>query len=281
MSNFKTNTIMGDARERTKNLENITLMGNINNNLQTKFQTDISRFENNALRSTNNHSTLLKLTKGYYDLEPCCDLSKTKAFSLDDGMQSKIIVNQQIILANSSCNRQPLYQANSCNTDQPNILMTKRNFNYPIPITKNTCCSQDRTQPIPQISTENHTKYLPIMSKIKKYHYRTTDDTITYPNFNIVNENNMVGYFKNDIYKTTNSCSTSQCTSQSSTTSNNVGHKLKYTVQNTNANCSCADYDDYKIQTTMTPSSNTPSNLPSNIPSNSTYFSRKWSKCGC
>jgi len=40
MSNFKTNTIMGDARERTKNLENITLMGNINNNLQPKFQTN-------------------------------------------------------------------------------------------------------------------------------------------------------------------------------------------------------------------------------------------------
>ena len=259
MSNFKTNTIMGDARERTKNLENITLMGNVNNNLQTKFQTNISAFENNALRSVNNHSTLLKLTKGYYDLEPCCDLSKTKAFSLDDGMQSKIIVNQQIILANSSCNRQPLYQENSCNTDQTNILMTKRNFNYPIPISKNTCCSQDRTQPTAQISTENHTKYLPIMSKIKKYHYRTTDDTITYPNFNIVNENNMVGYFKNDIYKTTNSCSTSS-------SSNNVGHKLKYTVQNTNCGCD----DDYKIQTTMTPS-------PSNTPSNSAYFSRKWS----
>ena len=86
MSNFKTNTIMGDARERTKNLENITLMGNVNNNLQTKFQTNISAFENNALRSVNNHSTLLKLTKGYYNLEPCCDLSKTKAFGLDDGM---------------------------------------------------------------------------------------------------------------------------------------------------------------------------------------------------
>lgn len=269
MSNLKTNIIMGDARERTKNLENITLMGNINNNLQTKFQTNISIFENNALRSTNNHSTLLKLTKGYYDLEPCCDLSKTKAFSLDDGMQSKIIVNQQIILANSSCNRQPLYQENSCNTDQTNMSITKRNFNYPIPITKNTCCSQDRTQPIPQISTENHTKYLPIMSKIKKYHYRTTDDTITYPNFNIVNENNMVGYFKNDIYKTTNSCSTS-------TSSNNVGHKLKYTVQNANTNCSCADYDDYKIQTPTTPPT-----TPSNTISNSAYFSRKWSNSCC
>ena len=130
-------------------------------------------------------------------------LSKTKAFSLDDGMQSKIIVNQQIILANSSCNRQPLYQENSCNTDQTNMSITKRNFNYPIPITKNTCCSQDRTHPTPQISTENHTKYLPIMSKIKKYHYRTAADTITYPNFNIVNSKNnkIINHCKSDYQK--------------------------------------------------------------------------------
>ena len=44
-------------------------------------------------------------------------------------------------------------------------------------------------------SSENHTKYLPIMSKVS-YKYRTTDtsDPVTYPNFEIVNENNLVGF---------------------------------------------------------------------------------------
>ena len=34
MSNLKTNTNRADARERTKNLENITIMGEANANLQ-------------------------------------------------------------------------------------------------------------------------------------------------------------------------------------------------------------------------------------------------------
>ena len=35
MSKLNTNTVNGDARERTKNLENITIIGTANQNLQT------------------------------------------------------------------------------------------------------------------------------------------------------------------------------------------------------------------------------------------------------
>lgn len=282
MSNLKTNTTMGDARERTRNLENITIMEEANAKLllSQNTKTNILTFNNNTLSSANNHTNLLKATHGYYNLQPCCDLTKEKAISLEDGLRTQIDVNSQTILANNSCNRAPLYQANSCNTQSNLILNVKKdNFNYPVPLKKLTCCGQSRTQPaLPsQNSTENHTKYLPIMSKIKKYQYRTTDttDPITYPNFNIVNKNNMIGYFKNDIYKTTNSC-TSSCTSCTSTTTTssitNVGHKLKYTVQD--ANCSCADYDDYKIQTTT-------QNTPMTSNDTSSYFSRKWSSTNC
>ena len=79
----------------------------------------------------------------------------------------------------------------------------------------------------------------------------------------------MIGYFKNDVYKTTNSCTS--CTT-STTSSTNIGHKLKYTDQN--ANCSCADYDDYKIQTTT-------QNTPMTSNDTSSYFSRKWSSTNC
>ncbi len=290
MSNRKTNTIKGDARERTKKLENITIIETANKNLQssTSVQTNILTFTNNRLTSTNNHENLLKATHGFYDLEPCCDLSKEKATSLDDGLKTKINVNLKTTLAKSSCNRAPLYDANNCNTPMANMLpnMTKNNFNYPVPINKNTCCSQDRAQPNIKInSTQNHTKYIPVMSKIKKYQYRTTDtiDPIQYPNFNTVNKNNLVNYFKDDVYRTTScsssssSCSSSCSSSTSTSTSTSVvGHKLKYSVQNTDTNCSCSDYDDYKIQTS---SLNQPT--PAASTSNSSYFSRKWSKSCC
>lgn len=295
MSKLNTNTVNGDARERTKNLENITIMGTANQNLQTSqnVKTTTLNFNNNKLNQVNNHTNLLKVTHGYYNLQPCCDLSKQKATSLSDGLKTKINVGSNITLANSSCNRQPLYDSNDCNIPKTNMIsnVTKNNFNYPVPLEKLTCCNANRSKPNIQInSTENHTKYIPIMSKIKKYQYRTTDttDPIQYPNFNTINKNNMVGYFKNDIYKTSTSCSTScntGCTTTSSTattsctattSSATTGHKLKYTVQNTNANCSCADYDDYKIQTSTTSQA-----TPSASTAYTSYFSRKWSKNSC
>ena len=287
MSKLNTNTVNGDARERTKNLENITIMGTANQNLQTSqnLKTKTLNFDNNKLTQVNNHTNLLKVTHGYYNLQPCCDLSKQKATSLNDGLKTKINVSSNITLANSSCNRQPLYDSNDCNTPQTNMMsnVTKNNFNYPVPLQKLTCCDANRSQPNIQInSTQNHTKYIPVMSKIKKYQYRTTDttDPIQYPNFNTVNKNNMVGYFKNDIYKTSTSCSTScntcTTTTTSATTTSTTGHKLKYTVQNTNANCSCADYDDYKIQTST---SSQPT--PAASTAYTSYFSRKWSKGSC
>lgn len=292
MSNLKTNTNRADARERTKNLENITIMGEANANLQTNqnTNTNILTFNNNTLSSANNHTNLLKATHGHYNLQPCCDLTKEKATSLEDGLLTNINVNSQTTLASSSCNRAPLYDENTCNTPQTNIILNvkKDNFNYPIPLKKMTCCDQTRTQPSIEInSTQNHTKYLPVMSKIKKYQYRTTDttDPVTYPNFNIVNKNNMVGYFKNNVYKTTTCSSSSSSTCSSNTTSNTTsntpnttsttGHKLKYSVQNTNANCSCTDYDDYKIQTAAATLPTTSSST-----SYSSFFSRKWSG-GC
>jgi hypothetical protein len=280
MSNLKTNTNRGDARERTKNLENITIMGEANQNLQTNqnTKTNILTFDNNTLSSANNHTNLLKATHGHYNLQPCCDLTKEKATTLEDGLLTNINVNSQTTLASSSCNRVPLYGENTCNTPQSNIILNvkKDNFNYPIPLKKMTCCDQTRTQPSIEInSIQNHTKYLPVMSKIKKYQYRTTDttDPITYPNFNIVNKNNMVGYFKNNVYKTS-SCSSSS-TASTTGSSSTTGHKLKYSVQNTNNNCSCADYDDYKIQTATTTLPTTSSST-----SYSSFFSRKWSG-GC
>jgi len=280
MSNLKTNTNRGDARERTKNLENITIMGEANKNLQTNqnTNTNILIFNNNTLSSANNHTNLLKVTRGYYNLQPCCDLTKEKATSLEDGLLTNINVNSQTTLASSSCNRVPLYGENTCNTPQSNIILNvkKDNFNYPIPLKKMTCCDQTRTQPSIEInSIQNHTKYLPVMTNIKKYQYRTTDtsDPVTYPNFNIVNKNNMVGYFKNNVYKTS-SCSSSS-TASTTGSSSTTGHKLKYSVQNTNNNCSCADYDDYKIQTAATTLPTTSSST-----SYSSFFSRKWSG-GC
>lgn len=280
MSNLKTNTNRGDARERTKNLENITIMGEANQNLQTNqnTKTNILTFDNNTLSSANNHTNLLKATHGHYNLQPCCDLTKEKATTLEDGLLTNINVNSQTTLASSSCNRVPLYGENTCNTPQSNIILNvkKDNFNYPIPLKKMTCCDQTRTQPSIEInSIQNHTKYLPVMTNIKKYQYRTTDtsDPVTYPNFEIVNKNNMVGYFKNNVYKTS-SCSSSS-TASTTGSSSTTGHKLKYSVQNTNNNCSCADYDDYKIQTATTTLPTTSSST-----SYSSFFSRKWSG-GC
>tara|TARA_Y100000591_G_scaffold333255_1_gene375046 strand:+ start:5027 stop:5875 length:849 start_codon:yes stop_codon:yes gene_type:complete len=277
MSQIKTNTIKGDSRERTKNLENITIMTNANKRLDINqnLRTNTMIFKDNTLQSANNHTNLLKSTKGYFNLEPCCDLVKQKATSLEDGLQTSILINSKTTIAQSSCNRQPLYDNNNCNTPESNMIsnIPKNNFKYPIPLKKNSCCDEKRKNPQIQInSKENHTKYLPIMSKIKKYNYSKTQsiDSIDYPNFRIVNENNLVGYFNNDVYQTIPCCSSNQTISN--TNSTNVGHKLKYSVQNTKTNCSCADNDDYEINT-----SSLPQQIPIASTNNSSFFSRKWS----
>ena len=154
MSHIKTNIIRGDARERTKNLENMTLMGNINSNLEIKnnFKSNITNFENKKLKTTNNHETLLKLTKGFYNLESCCLLNKNRALSLEDGLHTNINVDNTPIVANSLFNKAPLYGINNCEFHTiPNMKLNikKDNFNYPIPITKNNCCSEDKPQPKP------------------------------------------------------------------------------------------------------------------------------------
>ena len=182
MSYLKTNTNKGDARERTKNLENITIMSAANKSLDTNNQnlkTNVATFKDNKLQSTNNHSNLLKITHGYFDLEPCCDLIKQKATSLEDGLQTQINANSRITLAQSSCNRQPLFDSNNCNTPSKNMRpnVPKSNFKYPMPLQKNSCCSQKRIQPKIKInSSKTHTKYLPVMSKIKTFNYNQTQE---------------------------------------------------------------------------------------------------------
>ena len=274
MAHLKTNIQRKDARDRIKNLENITLMSNINNNLSStnSYKSNIVEFKNNKLTSSVNHKTLLKVTKGFFDLEECCSTSKSRAVNLNDGLYSKIRVNNQNVLADSSCNRPPLYHKEPCNDKTENLPNTikERNFSYPIPISKNSCCDMQINQPSLNLnSSENHTKYLPIMSKVKSYKYRTTDtsDPVTYPNFEIVNENNLVGFFDNNIYTTTNCCAPSQTTS-----STRVGNQLKYTVRDAKTNCSCVDNNDYTINTSLTTSS---VNLVTS--SSSSFFSRKWS----
>lgn len=309
MSYLKTNTKRGDARERTKNLENITIMGAVNkslNNSNQNLKTNVATFKNNKLQSTNNHSNLLKITHGYFDLEPCCDLLKQKATSLEDGLQTQINANARITLAQSSCNRQPLFDSNDCNTPiknmRPNV--PKNNFKYPMTLEKNSCCSQKRVQPKIEInSSKTHTKYLPVMSKIKKFNYNKTQefDPVSYPNFNIVNKKNLVGYFKNDVFKVQSCCSTTSCscttsgsyntgsiptttpcsssnpykTTNTSTSScsstTNVGHKLKYANYSESTNCGCADYDDYTINTSTL---DVPT--PITLSDDDSFFSRKW-----
>lgn len=276
MSYLKTNTNKGDARERTKNLENITIMSAANKSLDTNNQnlkTNVATFKDNKLQSTNNHTNLLKITHGYFNLEPCCDLIKEKATSLEDGLQTQINANTRITIAQSSCNRQPLFNSNNCNTPSKNMRpnVPKNNFKYPMPLQKNSCCSQKRIQPKIEInSSKTHTKYLPIMSKIKTFNYNQTQefDPVTYPNFNIVNKNNLVDYFNNDVYKT-QSCCEGTTTSSSNTT--NVGHKLKYANYNESTNCSCTDYDDYTINT-----STLDEPTPISLNNNDSFFSRKW-----
>ena len=271
MSFIKTNTKQGDARERTRNLENMTIMGIVNSNLQTQTSTssDILHFDNNKLRFTNNHTSLLKVTKGYYNLEPCCDLP-TMTSGLEDGLASKINVNMQSILSNSSCNRRPLYDVRNDRVINPDV--KKNNFNYPIPLSKNTCCSQDKFKP-PAQPVVNHTKFLPVMSKIKKY--RSVDNTsIPYPDFTIVNENNLVGYF-NNVYKTSTGCSSRK------RHSTNTGHKWKYTE----TNCGCSMYDDYIMNNNTHTTNNTNTHTTNTHTTNTTiyqdtlnasFFSRKW-----
>ena len=274
MSYLKTNTKRGDARERTKNLENITIMGAANkslNNSNQNLKTNVATFKDNKLQSTNNHSNLLKITHGYFDLEPCCDLLKQKATSLEDGLQTQINANARITLAQSSCNRQPLFDSNDCNTPSKNMRpnVPKNNFKYPMPLEKNSCCSQKRIQPNIEInSSKTHTKYLPVMSKVKTFNYNKTQefDPVTYPNFNIVNKNNLVGYFNNDVFKVQSCCSTT-----TTTNTTNVGHKLKYANYNENTNCGCADYDDYTINT-----STLDEPTPITLSDDDSFFSRKW-----
>lgn len=274
MSYLKTNTNRGDARERTRNLENITIMSTANkslNNNNKNLKTNVVTFKDNKLQSTNNHSNLLKITHGYFDLEPCCDLLKQKATSLEDGLQTQINANARITLAQSSCNRQPLFNSNECNTSSKNIRpnVPKNNFKYPMPLEKNSCCSQTRVQPkIDLNSSKTHTKYLPVMSKIKTFNYNQTQslDPVSYPNFDIVNENNLVSYFNNDVYKVQSCCSTTTTTNTS-----NVGHKLKYANYNENTNCGCADYDDYTIDT-----STLDEPTPITLSDDDSFFSRKW-----
>ena len=140
MSQIKTNTIKGDSRERTKNLENITIMTNANKRLDINqnLRTNTMIFKDNTLQSANNHTNLLKSTKGYFNLEPCCDLVKQKATSLEDGLQTSILINSKTTIAQSSCNRQPLYDNNNCNTPESNMIsnIPKNNFKYPIPLKK-------------------------------------------------------------------------------------------------------------------------------------------------
>lgn len=280
MSYLKTNTNKGDASERTKNLENITIMGAVNKSLNTTNQNlkiNVATFKDNKLQSTNNHTNLLKITHGYFDLEPCCDLIKQKATSLEDGLQTQINANTRVTIAQSSCNRQPLFSSNDCNTPnknmRPNVL--KDNFNYPIPIQKNSCCDSNRIQPKIKInSTKTHTKYLPIMSKIKKMNYNQSQsfDPVSYPNFNIVNKNNLVGYFNNDVFKVKSYCSTKTTSKNCSHSTTNVGHKLKYQNYNESTNCGCADYDDYIIKT-----STLDEPTPITLNNDASFFSRKWS----
>lgn len=318
MSSLKTNTNRGDARERTKNLENITIMGAANkslNDTNQNLKTNVATFKNNKLQSTNNHSNLLKITHGYFDLEPCCDLLKQKATSLEDGLQTQINANNRITIAQSSCNRQPLFDSNDCNTPNKNMRpnVPKNNFKYPMPLEKNSCCSQTRIQPKIEInSSKTHTKFLPIMSKIKTFNFNKTQsfDPVTYPNFNIVNKNNLVGYFNNDVYKIQSTCSstTSSCssthslhsgpssgsiptktpcsssnpykntntTATTSTATTHVGHKLKYSNYNAKTNCDCADYDDYTLNTSKL---NEPP--PISLSNDDSFFSRKWGNKNC
>ena len=178
MAFFKTNTKRSDARERVKNLENITLMGTINNGLSntTTYKSEIVLFENNKLKSAKDHKTLLKVTKGFFNLEDCCSMPKLRAVNLEDGLYSKIKINSQEILANSTCNRQPLYNGDDCEEKIQNLPITEKDkkFSYPIPVYKNRCCDvRPLPTPINISSTENHTKYLPVMSKIKSYKYRS------------------------------------------------------------------------------------------------------------
>ena len=274
MSYLKTNTKRGDARERTRNLENITIMGAANkslNNNNPNLKTNVATFKNNKLQSTNNHTNLLKITHGYFDLEPCCDLLKQKATSLEDGLQTQINANTKVTIAQSSCNRQPLFDSNECNTSTKNMRpnVPKNNFKYPMPLEKNSCCSQTRVQPKIEInSSKTHTKYLPVMSKIKTFNYNQTQssDPVSYPNFDIVNENNLVSYFNNDVYKVQSCCSTTTTNNTS-----NVGHKLKYTNYNESTNCGCADYDDYTIDT-----STLDEPTPITLNDDDSFFSRKW-----
>ena len=276
MAFFKTNTKRSDARERVKNLENITLMGTINNGLTTSttYKSNSVLFENNNLKSAKNHTTLLKITKGFFNLEDCCDLPKNRAVNLEDGLYSNVKVNRQGILANSTCNRQPLYEGDECEEKTQNLPITEKdkNFNYPIPVYKNTCCDVNPVRtPVNLTSTENHTKYLPMMSKIKSYKYRTTDtvDPVKFPNFDIVNENNMVGYFNNNIYTVSNCCDTNANTN---TNTNRVGHRIKYSIYDSNTNCRCSDYDDYILNTSAQTTT-----VPDIDTATSSFFSRKWS----
>jgi hypothetical protein len=282
MAFFKTNTKRNDARERIKNLENITLMSTINNGLlnTTTYKSKIVLFENNKLKSTKDHKTLLKVTKGFFNLEDCCSMPKLRAVNLEDGLYSKIKINRQEILANSTCNRQPLYDVYDCDEKIQNLPISQKdkNFSYPIPVYKNTCCDVNPIRrPVNLTSTENHTKYLPMMSKIKSYKYRTTDtiDPVKFPNFDIVNENNMVGYFRNNIYNVSNFCDTtanSNTKTNSNTQTNRVGHRIKYSTYDSNTNCRCSDYDDYILNT-----SEESSTIPEIDTATSSFFSRKWS----
>ena len=81
MSNLKTNITHGNSSDRTKNLENITIMATANQNLQLNKNTKTNTlvFTDNKLTSANNHTNLLKATHGYYSLQPCCDLPKKKS----------------------------------------------------------------------------------------------------------------------------------------------------------------------------------------------------------
>ena len=182
-------------------------------------------------------------------------------------------LHNQNILASSSCNRPPLFKDNNCNNKTKNLPSTikDKNFSYPITISKNACCDVQQTKPSLNISsTENHTKYLPVMSKIKSYKYRTTDtvDSVKFPNYELVNENNLVGFFNNNIYATSSCCGLSQGSSSS-----RVGHRTKYSVYDVNTNCKCSDYDEY----TLNPTQNV-TIPPTKTSSNSSFFSRKWSK---
>ena len=282
MSRFKTNTKRGDARERTKNLENITIMANINKNLNlnTTFKTQITNFKDNKLTSTNNHESLLKITKGYFNLEPCCLLNKNKAFSLEDGLFTNINTNEKTIIANSLCNRAPLYNNTNCEMHiQRNMNEKKDNFSFPIPIKKNECCSE--TKPEPKLDfklNQNHVKFLPVMSKIKKYQYRTSDqnDLVKYPNYEIVNKNNLIGFFNDNSYAI-DPCNTCNDMSNSNETTRE-GHKTKYSIQTTK--CNCSDDNDYLLntqtsqQTTQQQIQQTSQQQIQQAPSS--FFSRKW-----